>query len=85
METIPVFLQLPPEHIAMLKFTVESYEGIGIVRTLDAQSGVIVILALPDTLQHVEPIIASLAAELQIQRISPPSSLAGDWLLGSSE
>lgn len=78
---IPVFLRIDPQHIAELKFTLESYEGLGIVRTLDAERGDIVILALRDTHETLKLLLADLSPRLSFREIPPPESLKGDWLL----
>ncbi|MBM4299859.1 MAG: DUF4911 domain-containing protein, partial [Deltaproteobacteria bacterium] len=35
MELQEIFLEIPPEHIAYVKFIFESYEEVGIIRTVD--------------------------------------------------
>lgn len=77
----PFFLQLPSENIVSLKFLLESYEGIGVLRTLDEQTGRVVILATEDTAPTVDGFLNSIAAELDLHRISKPPELEGDWLL----
>ena len=82
---VPIFLELPPEHIVSLKFVLESYEGIGVVRTLDPLRGEAVVLALEDTKEIAHNIISSVAGELSIRFIPAPQSMAGDWLLSEVE
>ncbi|OVE80296.1 hypothetical protein BVY02_00740 [bacterium J17] len=77
----PIFLKLPPDNIVQLKFTLESYEGLGILRTLDSDTGEVVILALEDTLADVESLLESIKGELGMRKIEAPESLEGDWLL----
>ena len=78
----PVFLRVPPEHIVFLKFILEGHEGIGIVRTLNAERADIVILALTDTVQDLHDLLDSLKPKLQFEIITPdPASLSDDWLL----
>ncbi|MDD2942474.1 MAG: DUF4911 domain-containing protein [bacterium] len=79
----PVFLKLPRDNIVLFKFTLESYEGVGIVRTLDADSGLLVVLALKDTLHHVMNIIESVSEEFGMQVVEKPDDLSGDWLFSS--
>ena len=78
---IPVFLKLPPRNIVSLKFTLESYEGLGIVRTLNAEKGEVVVLALRDTLETVHHVLSELEQQLQARTIPRPENLQGDWLL----
>ena len=39
-DVIAIHLRLPPHEIAYVKFIFESYEGIGLVRTLDRQAAI---------------------------------------------
>ena len=78
---VPIFIRLPPEHIVSLKFIFETYEGIGVVRTLDAVTGDAVLLALEDTAQTAREILVSIADQLSLELTPPPASLEGDWLL----
>ncbi len=82
-ELIPVFIKLPVEHIVSIQFLIESYEGIGIVRTLDRHKGEIVVLALPDTISVLTNLLDSLADDLSLRVVPPPDSLKDDWLLSS--
>ena len=71
----PLFLKLPPENIVQLKFLLESYEGLGVLRTLNKRTGLVVVLALKDTRQDLESFIEDVTSELQLVRIEPPE----DW------
>lgn len=66
---IPIFLKLPPKNIVFLKFILESYEGLGIVRTLNRPSGEVVILALKDTQKTIFELLASLPKDYGFQII----------------
>lgn len=65
----PIFLKIPPESIVRLKFILESYEYLGVLRTLDKEKGVIAILSVPDAAGDLESILSSLAAELRFHRL----------------
>ena len=80
----PLFLIIPPQNIVLLKFALESYEGIGVLRTLHRDLAQVVILAVKDTIQTVHGLIASLKEELDIQIIPPPEDISEDWLLGDA-
>lgn len=81
-ELCPVFLKLPPQEIVFIRGILESYEGVAEVRTLNADTGIIVALALIDTAEDVRAIIADVAANgLDIREIPPPAEVKGDWLL----
>jgi hypothetical protein len=81
MELIEIYLETRPEHIAYIKFIFESYEEVGIVRTVDRQKSVIVLLVMPDFVSVARKIIESLEAEIPLFETPRPSQLSDDWLL----
>ncbi len=81
----PLFLKLPPDNIVRLKFTIESYEGIGVVRTLNSNTGEVVILALDDTVNTVREVVETIKDDLSMRYIPPPESIEEDWLLKELE
>lgn len=76
----PIFLKLAPEHIAQLQFTLESYEGIGILRTINPAKGEVVILAIADTVPIVKAMLEDLKEDLGLIELSEPVDGNGDWL-----
>jgi hypothetical protein len=74
METIP-------EHIAYVKFIFESYEEVGIIRTVDRKKAIIVLLAMNDFLAAARCIIESLKGEVPLKEIPPPADSSDDWLM----
>lgn len=80
-EVCPIFLKISPADIVWMIFLVESYDGLGVVRTLDAERGEIVILALSDTVQTLRALLDSVTGEFEFREIPPGESLKGDWLL----
>ena len=81
----PIFLKLPPDNIVALKFILESYEGIGILRPLDPATGEGVGLSLEDTKDTVLAVVESVAKDLDLRIIPKPQSVEGDWLFSSLE
>lgn len=77
-----VFIKLPPEHIVTIKFILESYEGLGIVRTLNAERGRLVIIAPADSMQTLHELLKSLEKEISLEILSnmPPEART-DWLM----
>jgi hypothetical protein len=84
-ELCPIFLKLPAEHIVFLMFILESYEDLGVVRTLSAARGEIVILSVPDSVEHCRAVIADLGKTIAVREIPRPDSVSGDWLLSDME
>ena len=78
---VPIFVKIAPEDIVLIKFIMESYDGLAIVRTLNPLTGEVVILALEDTIREASNILEDLKASVNLRIIPPPESLAGDWLL----
>ena len=78
---VPFHLKIDPSRIVDLKFTIESYEGLGIVRTLNPDTGVIVILALESTAPIVSAVINDLRSQFEILDLPLPDSYGDDWLL----
>lgn len=76
-----VYLRLAPADIALVKFVFESYEGVGVVRTVDRRAAVIVILVVPDFLPVARAILRDLHTQIACVEIAPPESPADDWLL----
>ena len=67
----PVFLKVTPEDIVRLKFVLESYEHLGVLRTLRRDDGIVVILGVLDTARDLEALLHSLENELRMHRLSP--------------
>jgi len=77
-----LFLCLDRKHIAFVKFVLESYEGVAVLRTLDPQTAVIVVMMPPDQAPLGRAVIDSLRCRITMEEIAPPADLDGDWLLG---
>jgi hypothetical protein len=80
MELIEIYLRIQREDIALLKFVLESYEGIGIVRTIDRKKATVVVLALLDFLDQVRAVLESLREHMDWYEIPPPAE-QDDWLM----
>jgi hypothetical protein len=78
-DVVPLFLRLAPRDIAYVKFVFESYEGVAVLRTLDAHAALLVVLVAPDFLADARAIVASLAAEDACEEVPAPSP-ERDWL-----
>jgi hypothetical protein len=68
-----IYLEVPSEQIAYVKFIFESYEDIGIIRTVDRKKAIIVLLAMDDFLASARAILASLENEIPLRRICSSS------------
>jgi hypothetical protein len=81
MNLVPIYLEICPPDIAYIKFVLESYEEVGIIRTIDRKQAVIVLLAAADFLEVARAIIKSLQQEITLIEIPPPPDLSDDWLM----
>jgi len=80
-EVAEIYLRVERKDIAYIKFIVESHEGVGIVRTLNRHSAVIVILAAPDFEDTAREIVLALSERLLCEEIPRPAEAMTDWLL----
>ena len=76
-----IYLEIPPEQIAYIKFIFESYEEVGLIRTVDRKKAVIVLLAMEDFLETARQILDSLKREIPLVEISRPSDMTDDWFM----
>jgi len=77
----PIYLRVAPVDIALVKFLIESYEGVAIVRTVDRHAAIIVALVSRDFLAVARAILADLHTRIAIEEIPPPPEAGEDWLL----
>jgi hypothetical protein len=81
MDLTAIYLDTRPENIAYIKFIFESYEEVGIIRTVDRKKAVIVLLAVADFVEVAREILKSLQQEISLNEIAPPADLSDDWLM----
>ena len=80
-DVLEIFLRVRRADIAYIKFLIESYEGVGIIRTLDRHAAIIVLLAAPDFAVTVRGIIGAIQQVVPCVEIPRPAIAATDWLL----
>lgn len=81
MELHEIYLELAPAHIAYVKFIFESYEEVGIIRTVDNQRAVIVLLAMTDFLEPAREILQSIRRDIPLIEIPRPADTKDDWFM----
>jgi Domain of unknown function (DUF4911) len=79
-DLIEIYLRIRREDIALIKFVIESYEGIGIVRTIDRKKATVAVLAMPDLIVHMRAVLDSLREDMDWYEIPPPAE-QDDWLM----
>ena len=70
-DVVPIFLEVPRPEIAYVKFLFESYEGVAVVRTIDRQRAVLVVLAAPDLADVARDVVRTLTAEGACRELTP--------------
>jgi len=81
MDVHEIYLRVRRQDIAYIKFIVESYELLGIIRTVDPERAVIVLLVLEDSLTLAREVLAALSGEVDMEEVPRPAGLGDDWLL----
>lgn len=81
MELQEIYLEIAPEDIAYIKFIFESYEEVGIIRTVDRKKSIIVLLAMSDFIDSAHAIIDSLKQDIPLAEIPRPADLSDDWFM----
>ena len=67
METTKRYYRVDRREIAFLRFIFEAYDGIAVVKTLDAQKGLIVLHVAPGCDQDVDYVLQDLKKEIMIE------------------
>ena len=80
MDLIEIYLRVQRADIALIKFLLESYEGIGIVRTIDKKKATVVVLAMPDFINDIRAVLESLREHMDWYEIPQPEE-QDDWLM----
>jgi len=81
MDLQEIYLEIAPEDIAYIKFIFESYEEVGIIRTVDRKKSIIVLLAMSDFIDTARQIIDSLKQDIPLAEIPRPANLSDDWFM----
>ena len=81
MKLHPIYLELPPGDIAYIKFIFESYEDVGIIRTMDNRKAIVVLLAMDDFLGTARAIVESIGGDIRLQEIPRPPDSRDDWFM----
>jgi hypothetical protein len=71
----PIFLHVPREEIAYVKCVFESYEDVGVTRTLDRHAALLVVLVAPDFLPTARAIVAALEADARCREVARPAGI----------
>ena len=81
MELREIYLETLPEHIAYVKFIFESYEEVGIIRTVDRKKAIIVLLAMDDFLDTARNILEAIKGDVPLLEVPRPDDVGDDWFM----
>lgn len=70
MKDLTLYFMVPPSEIGYIGFIIHAYEGLAVVRTLDAKRGIIEMLAAPDFEAELRALLQELAKELPMREVS---------------
>lgn len=76
MDIIRKYFRVDRKNIAFLKFILEAYEGMAVIRTLDPWETVVEFMIAPDFEKDVEKILDNLKGEVELQPVDPPADPA---------
>lgn len=76
-----IYIEIAPQDIAYVKFIFESYEEVGILRTIDRHKAVIVLLVMDDFVPVAREILHSLQKEISMSETALPAGSGDDWLM----
>lgn len=72
MDTVQWYFRVNREDIAYMKFVLESYEGLGVLRTVDPRGGIVEVMVPPGLEEDMEMVLKGLRDEISIERITTP-------------
>jgi hypothetical protein len=72
MDTASWYFKIKPSDIAYMKFILESYEGLGVLRTIDPRNGIVEVMVPPGLEEDSEMVLEGLRDEIFIERIEDP-------------
>ena len=81
MDLHDIYLELSPAHIAYVKFIFESYEEVGIIRTIDNRKAIVVLLAMADFVETARAILDSIRDDIPLREIPRPADMKDDWFM----
>jgi hypothetical protein len=83
-DLVAVYVRLPPEDIAYLKFVLESYEMVGFLRTIDPQAATLAVFLVPGFAEVGRAILEAVSGEIPLTVIDEPAALGDDWLVAAT-
>ena len=73
MKSLKQFYRVDRRKIALMKFTVEAYDGVALLSTVDAGLGLVVLHIPPGREAEIDAIISDLKNDILIEPADPPA------------
>ncbi len=70
MKTIKRYYRVERHNIGYLRFIIEAYDGIAVMRTIDAKSGIIVLHIPPDCLCDAENLMNDMKKNIMMESLT---------------
>jgi len=68
LQTRKQYLRIHRNHICFVRFILEAYEGIALMRTIDAKKGIVEIMTAPGCNDEVDAILSDLRQHILISK-----------------
>lgn len=81
-DTASICLEVPGAEVVALQGYFETYEGLGLVRTLDIRRSLVCVLTTPSMLDDCMALLEALRPEIGWRPARRPADLSGDRFLG---
>jgi hypothetical protein len=78
-DTVSLYLRVPRVEMVYLNGVLETYDDLGVLRTLDAGEGIAVFMASPDLEETARALLGSLAAETGLEQFQPDEADLTLW------
>lgn len=78
-DTVSLYLRVPREELVYLNALLESYDDLGVIRTLDPAAGVAVLMVSPGQAETARALLVSLAGETGLEILQPDESELARW------
>ena len=72
MDTVEWYFRIRRRDIAYMKFILESYEGLGVMRTIDPREAIVEVMVPPGLKKDMEMVLEGLGSEIPMERIEYP-------------
>jgi hypothetical protein len=78
---VEIYLKVVPCEIGFIKSIFESYECVGIIRTIDRHRGIIVVMVPRDFADDAWEILDSIRGQMEWREVPRPENFDDDWLM----